>query len=169
MTHTEEAALVAAQMKEAKVSALALLREFVAQRPGLEFADYGDIYYYRQDYNFILKSKHIAEEGMRVLALSFSPDDVQRALVHKLWNSSERLHLIDLKEGRYKLQYHVGQYFPTEYRRAAASIAYTALWLLVREMQEREAENKDDVTGDTIRAWFRRNTSKAFINWFDLK
>jgi hypothetical protein len=169
MTHTEEAAIVAAQMKASKVTAFEMLCEFVAKRPGLEFADYGDIYFYRQDYNFILKSKHIAEEALRVLTLSFPADDVERALVYKLWTTGDRLELIDLKEGRYKLQYITGQYFPTEYRRAAASAAYGALWHLVREMQEREAENKEDVTGDTIRAWFRRNTSKAFINWFDLK
>ena len=41
-----------------QVNALELLTKFAYQRPGLDFADYGEIKYYRQDSREITKDLH---------------------------------------------------------------------------------------------------------------
>lgn len=104
--------------------ALALLDKFTAQRPGLDFANYGDVSAYRAEVRSITKDLHHYRALRQAIAYrTFSLDQ---------WNAafrafSGRLSLVRDGE-KFRLEYCTGQYFPTEYRRAACAVLASLLW-----------------------------------------
>jgi hypothetical protein len=120
--------------KQAIISALAA---WIKQRPGLEYGNYGDPVSYRAELRSIGKDLTHARallnyvescEGItgETLAYAFSAFSGRLS-----WDGA-------------KLNYCVGQYWPTEYRRAACGVLASAIFLYWR----------DDFQGDgfTIRA-----------------
>jgi hypothetical protein len=104
--------------------ALALLDKFTSQRPGLDFANYGDVSAYRQEVRGITKDLHQYRALRQAVAY--------RTFSIKQWQDafrafSGRLSLIK-KDGAYRLEYTTGQYFPTEYRCAACAVLASLLW-----------------------------------------
>jgi len=98
------------------------LTRFVNQRPGLNFADYGDRALYQRDY-----SQHCAKPKADFKALtnalawrdSLTADDLLQAI-----RQTNRLDMLD--DGT--LDYTPGQMGATEYRHAACSALARALW-----------------------------------------
>jgi hypothetical protein len=63
------------------------------------------------------------------------------------------------KPGEYRLDYCTGQYWPTEYRKAAAAVLAQALWNYHRD---------DTSTGDELRGKFRRMFGRGMqLAWFN--
>lgn len=131
-----------------QVNALELLTKFAYQRPGLDFADYGEIKYYRQDSREITKDLHDFCELLRLCNVYI--DNLADKVGEVLTNSNDRLTL----NGN-KLQYITGQYFPTEYRPACSRVLKAILWRYFATQYE---------TGNEVRAKFKNITSRRLYN-----
>lgn len=113
-------------MDTQKNDIIAALRRFIAQRPGLEPANYiGDWRdvegrrMYRAESRQITRDRHDAEALLRYVELS----GVDSMMLSSCLPSSGRL-----TWNGARLDYCTGQYFPTEYRVAAARALASALW-----------------------------------------
>lgn len=108
---------------QATTPTLDLLQKFVDQRPGLNFADYGDVRVYRNESAEITRDRSDFYELLRVALSLLSHAELEAKLTQRLTTSSDRL---TLENNR--LQYITGQYFPTEYRPAACRLLVSAIW-----------------------------------------
>lgn len=129
------------------------LTKFVNQRPGLEFANYGDVSIYRSESAEITRDRNDYFE-----LLSFAHmivPNLEQKITDYLTNTSGRLLLN--KDGN--LEYCTGQYFPTEYRPAANNVLRSVIWSELANTYE---------TGNDIRKAAKRNLSRRVIrNYFN--
>lgn len=134
-----------------RILIIAALWQWIGQRPGLDFANYGDVKSYRAELRSITRDLHDARRLLRdVETTNISADALKDALRRSY---SGRLSW----DGK-RLDYTTGQYWPTEYRRAACAVLASALWEHYREA---------DDTGDSIRARFRRMYGQGMARrWF---
>ena len=123
---------------------LDLLQKFVNQRPGLNFADYGEVRAYRNESAEITRDRSDFNELLRVALSLLSHAELEAKLTQRLTTSSERL---TLENNR--LQYITGQYFPTEYRPAACRLLVSIIWGEFQKNQTLE-------TGHDIRRAIRK-------------
>jgi hypothetical protein len=109
----------------------ALLRAFVAQRPGFEHGNYNTLSAYRADQRRAMNDKADA-----LALINAFPDEAARGF------------LTDVLKGRLslegdQLEYTAGQYYPTEYRAAVCRAVSDALRALSwAQSQERLAETR---------------------------
>jgi hypothetical protein len=135
---------------------IALLIKFTNQRPGLDPREYASWQEYRRYARGITRDRHDAL--ILLTAVAERPTAI-RYLREYLLNSGDRLTLIDNK-----INYCVGQYFPTEYRPAVSRACASALWKYWR----------DDVHGGTLEAGDIRDSarrtfrSKSIRSYFGL-
>lgn len=92
---------------------------FISQRPGLEFANYGDWTAFRQESASIGRDKKRAVKALQMAELV--PWDAV-AMKAAFSAFSGRLTPVIREDGALALDYCTGQYWPTEYRKAAASV-----------------------------------------------
>ena len=104
-----------------KYQVVKALRLWINQRPGLEFANYGDVSAYRAEQRSIAKDRVHARE---LLAYAASIEGVTAEMLIQPLTTGGRLTLGD--DGT--LSYCTGQYWPTEYRRAAAAAVASTIW-----------------------------------------
>lgn len=128
------------------------LYAWIAQRPGLDFNNYGDVKAYRAELRSISRDLSDAQTLLRYVAQSpsITGDDIaaafQRAFSGRLSWDGERL------------DYCTGQYWPTEYRAAVCAVLATVMWGYFREPES---------TGDSIRAAARRCFGRGLASrWF---
>ena len=148
-------------MDTRKETIIACLRKFIAQRPGLEFANYGDVALYRAEMRSITKDRHHAETMLASVAWrdSITADTILEASKHAF---SGRLTITEPTPGRFVLDYCTGQYWPTEYRRAVCSVLSSALWDYWRECGGAAS------TGDAIRKTAAAELSRSIAQrWFN--
>ena len=164
-----------AQEKQAIVAAL---YNWIKQRPGLEYGNYGEPTSYRAEIRSITKDLHDARLLLRHVELSsVTADQLKTAFrafsgrlsctVKPVYASGKVAvipgHVIGYTA---TLDYCTGQYWPTEYRRAAAAVCASALWDHYREGYAASAK-KDESPGDAIRRNFRREYGRNFQErWF---
>jgi hypothetical protein len=117
---------VVEQRGPTKSQILALLRAHIESRPGLEFCNYGDVAAYRSEQRRIARQKRDALTLLR--AVEWRDSLTAEHLIPGFRAFSGRLTLETLPDGRHKLDYCTGQYYPTEYRAAAAAVLASALW-----------------------------------------
>ncbi len=102
------------------------LRAFINKRPGMEFANYGCVSTYRSESRSITKDLHHA---LRLLGDIELRDSIT---AQDIINASETAFAgrlsIHCDNGQVRIAYCVGQYFPTEYRKAVAAVCASALW-----------------------------------------
>ncbi len=110
-----------------KETVISALRKFVAQRPGLEFGNYGNVKAYRAELRQITKDRHHAEKLLSAVAWrdSITAEQIIEAAKHAY---SGRLSLEPTDDGAVRIDYCTGQYFPTEYRRAVCAVLSSVLW-----------------------------------------
>ena len=130
---------------------------FINQRPGLDFADYGDWKVFRSESASIGRDKKRAAAAL--YAAELLPWD---AVVMKAAFSafSGRLTPVIREDGKLALDYCTGQYWPTEYRKAAASV----LESYVESMRPKRAPQPGD-SFNTISDLAAANTA-AGMRWF---
>jgi hypothetical protein len=139
-----------------RLAILQALRVFVRQRPGLEYGNYGDPVSYRAEVRSIGRDLRAAETLIRAVELSHMSGaellEGFRAYSGRLtWDGS-------------RLDYCVGQYWPTEYRRAVAAVCAAALWDYYYAASAAPGQS----AGDAIRARLRRQYGKRMQSrWFD--
>ena len=109
-----------------KAAILETLARFIASRPGLEWANYGDSTSYRADQRAIARDRRHAETLMAYVGRrpSITADDLMRAARDAY---SGRLTITESPEG-FRIDYCTGQYYPTEYRRATCAVLASAIW-----------------------------------------
>lgn len=141
------------------------LEHWIAQRPGLEFANYGDIANYRQEMRRITKQRHDAQTLL--LAVSNSAITGEELLAAFPRAFSGRLRCEQLPDGRVTFDYCTGQYWPTEYRAAACAVLAQALWEYHREDYAATATDPER-PGDAIHRNFKRRFGNRIASmWFD--
>jgi hypothetical protein len=136
---------------------LAALDKHVSQRPGLDYANYGDRTSYYGDLRPITRALGEYRTLARAVeqAAGITADDILEASKHAY---SGRLHFHANQYTRADgnpvlVSYCTGQYYPTEYRAAACSVLASVLWSYIRA-------SHPEYDGNQIRAHFRR--------WFGL-
>jgi hypothetical protein len=117
-------------MTATKDEIISLLHAFMEQRPGMEFANYGDVRSYRSESRSITRDLHDARTLLR--AVSWRESITAENLAAAFRAFSGRLTLTERK-GRPALDYCTGQYFPTEYRKAVCAVLASALWDYYRD------------------------------------
>jgi hypothetical protein len=133
---------------------------FVRQRPGLEFGNYGDVSAYRSEMRSITKDLHDYRALSRQVELS---GITAEQLLAAFRAYSGRLSINETDKGEVRLDYCTGQYFPTEYRRAACAVMAQALWDYKRD----NYPDGPDV-GLAIRKSFKREFGDSIANrWFN--
>lgn len=164
------------------------LHAWIAQRPGLDYANYGEPKSYNAEVRSITKDLREARTLLRAVELrdSITADDLLQAFPRAY---SGRLSISETtnKKGEKaaRLDYCTGQYWPTEYRRAACAVLASVLWTHVREHCMPEAEYEQHGTaedhpmqtvalydglsaGDYIRRHFKREFGLGIQRrWFD--
>lgn len=135
------------------------LRQFARQRPGLDYANYGDPASYRAEMRSITADLADAQTLLRRLELSSVSDETIRAAFSAF---SGRLTLTDGK-----LDYCTGQYWPTEYRKAVCAVAAAALWAHYRDSFAAAAKPGES-PGAAIRRQFRAEFGRGLASrWFN--
>ena len=140
-------------MKATQTTAAKLV-QFVNQRPGLEFAEYGDVKLYRSEMREITNDRSDFFE-LYALASRRLGNEFEAKLTEALKTGSGRL---TLKENG-ELKYCTGQYFPTEYRPAANRVLVGLIWA---DYSNEKDQNGNDVyaDGSAIRKAIKRNLSR---------
>ena len=140
---------------------LAALRAFIAQRSGIEYANYntGDWKASREafmgDYRPILRHGRHARTLLRYVELA---GITAQELLEASRAYSGRLQF-QAAEGGVRIEYTTGQYFPTEYRNAACAVLANAIW---------HHWHPDCKTCEEIRARARREFGRAIAStWFN--
>jgi hypothetical protein len=149
-------------MDTRKQTLIACLRKFIAQRPGLEFGNYGSLPAYRSEMRSITKDRHHAEAMLSSVAWrdSITADSILEASRHAF---SGRLAITEPTPGRFVLDYCTGQYWPTEYRRAVCSVLSSALWDYWRDCLAPDDPHKGDAIRKAAAAELSRSIARA---WF---
>lgn len=106
---------------------IAALSRFTSQRPGLDFANYGDARAYRSESASITRDLNHARE---LLAAVSWRDGISAADILAAARSaySGRISIEETETGGVRIGYCTGQYFPTEYRRAVCAVLASTLW-----------------------------------------
>jgi len=131
------------------------LHQWIAQRPGLEFGNYGDVSSYRAEMRSIGKDLQHARAMVNYVAWH---DSITAEMILDAAGSG-RLSIV-VKGDTVAINYVTGQYWPTEYRRAVCALMSSVIWAWLRE-------NCEYKTGDDIRKAARRELGQSIANrWF---
>ena len=156
---------------------------WISQRPGLEFANYGDLANYRQEARRITRQRRDAEALLRSCRWR---DGLTADMLREGFRAySGRLTLQEPENGEALLRYCTGQYWPTEYRAAACAVLSSALWAYTRDCCMPAARRIGDEygrdvypapgnpanlisAGDWLRLHFRREFGRRIADhWFN--
>ena len=133
------------------------LNRWIAQRPGLEFGNYGDVSSYRAEMRSIGKDLQHARAMVNYVAWH---DSITAEMIMSAADNGGRLTLT-VNGDKVRIDYVTGQYWPTEYRRAVCALMSSVIWAWLREHGNCE-------TGDDIRKAARRELGQSIANrWFE--
>lgn len=144
------------------MSTIEKLTKFVNQRPGLDFANYGEISAYRSESAEITRDR---TDYFELLSLAFSRiDSLNEVVTNYLKTSSGRLTMNDAGN----LEYCTGQYFPTEYRPAANRMLANLIFASYRDEIESNTPNNVYKDGNEISKAIKRRISRRIAkNYFN--
>lgn len=94
------------------------IAQFISSRPGFDFNNYGDIPAYRADVAEAGRQLNDARKLLRYVEMAGIP----------ITDANFRSFGGRLSFDGVKLDYCAGQYYPLEYRRAAAAVLASAIW-----------------------------------------
>jgi hypothetical protein len=135
---------------------LASLSYFIAQRPRLEFGNYGDFPTYNAEKKSITRDLKHAKILIDRVSMSSMPVDVLKEAFKTAYSGR-------LSWDGVELDYTAGQYWPTEYRKAVCAVCAQALWSWYGSDIPYDIENR----GDKIRYIFHRMFPRQIANkWF---
>lgn len=149
------------------------LRLFINSRSGMDWRDYGDARSYRSEQRSIIKDR---AQALTLLRAVEARDSISGDALHAAFRDAYSGRLsCDYADGRASLSYCTGQYYPTEYRRAACAVLASALWTYAREnITESRAGDAPGTQyrhagiGDALRAYFRREFGRSIASrWFN--
>ena len=144
-------------MTPTKEHLLSLLDAFVHQRSGMDPRNYGDFASYRSEQRRVTQdlNDYRAIRAVVTFADGITAEHLLEASKHAF---SGRLSFteVTLKDGTagVRIDYCPGQYFPTEYRRAACAVLASALWKHARRpenMPQQHETHQDFEVGHAMR------------------
>lgn len=139
-----------------KSTIIAALHKWIAQCPGLEFGNYGDVSSYRSEMRSITRDLHHARAMVNYVAWH---DSITTDMILDAADNGGRLTMATDGD-KVTINYVVGQYWPIEYRRAVCSLMARVIWHWMRE-------NGNYKTGDDIRKAARRELGASIARrWF---
>ena len=147
-----------------KQAIIGALYTFIGQRPGLEYGNYGEPVSYRAEVRAIGRDLTQARQLLRYVELraSITADDIIEASKRAY---SGRLTITATDDGKVAIDYCTGQYWPTEYRKAACAVLSQAIWDWTRTHCMPADTAKP---GDYLRAIFRREFGRGMASrWFN--
>lgn len=132
--------------KRERAAILTALDRWIRQRPGLDYANYGEPTSYRSELRSITRDGTEAKTLLQ--RVSYQPESIPLAVLREAFRAySGRLSWTwDAETGTGALSYVTGQYWPTEYRRAACAVLASALWTAA-------AANMPPVTAYRVASW----------------
>ena len=150
-------------MDTRKQNLLNCIKNFIGQRAGLEFGNYGEISSYRQEQRRITKDRHHAEALINAVAWrdSITADNIIEASKRAY---SGRLSIIETGDGAFRIEYCTGQYFPTEYRAAACAVLAQALWYAWRSECPKDHAKPGEYIRHQARCCFGRSIQKRWLD-----
>lgn len=153
-----------------KPALISTLEKWINQRPGLEPANYISGWNdsegrsaYRSESRSITRDLHHARELLRYVEArdSITAERILDACKH---NFSGRLSIEPDGDG-FSIDYCTGQYWPTEYRRAACAVLAGAVWGWLRDEC---IKSTDGMQADKIRKAAAREFSRPVARrWFN--
>lgn len=148
-------------MQTEKDQILDALSVWIRQRPQLEYGNYGCPTAYRSESRSITQDLHHARELLAYVSRrdSITADNLLEAARSAY---SGRLSFEKTPTG-YVIDYCTGQYWPTEYRRAACAVLVSAIWERMRDDLPAESDQKADRITKTARREFSRSVAQR---WF---
>ena len=136
---------------------IAALHKWIAQRPGLEFGNYGDVSAYRSEMRSITRDLHHARAMLNYVAWH---DSITADMILDAADNGGRLTMA-ADGDKVTIDYVTGQYWPTEYRRAVCSLMATVIWHWIR------SNMRYGCAGDDIRKVARREMGASIARrWF---
>lgn len=152
-----------------KGAILLAITAWLAQRPGLEFGNYGTRANYQSESRKITRQRNDALHLLRSVRNSgITADDLKRAFIHA-FSGRLTVKTVQESETRYsaEIDYCTGQYWPTEYRAAVCAVLSSALWTYIRDSLPESPPGKPS-KGDNLRDYFRcefgNRIAKAWFN-----
>ena len=136
------------------------LVNFANTRPGLEFANYGDLKAYRADARGITRDMHAVRELASIARYTCADAEVLQAADG---GRVEITSYADENGAGYRVSYCAGQYYPVEYRAAVARVLASALWRAIA----REVGERPDACSQIrrrLRAELSRSTYRRFFS-----
>jgi len=140
------------------MTVLHALVDFANTRPGLDFANYGDIRAYRADARSITRDLHAVRELASIARYECADDDIIEATRGGRVTLTHRTH--DNGAG-WQVEYCAGQYYPVEYRAAVARVLASAVWRAIA----RQVGDRPDAC-DQIRRRLRHELSRSTYRRF---
>lgn len=166
---TETAIATPAPANAERDQILSVLRAFINSRPGLDPRNYGDVSTYRAESRAITKDRDHALTLLQYVTWTSIDAAALRAAFRDAY--SGRLSIGTDAKGRMCLDYCTGQYYPTEYRRAACAVLASAIWAYWRDhcMPEQYGYGEGKFRpGDYLRAKARAEFGRAITGrWFN--
>ena len=144
-----------------KYQIIAGLHNWINQRPGLEFGNYGDVSAYRAEMRKITRARADARQLLRFIELrdSITADNLIHAAQHAYSGRLSITQTMGTAGEVVKIDYCTGQYWPTEYRSAVCAVLASAIWGWLRQ---------PDSTGDSIRKAARLEFGRGLASrWFN--
>lgn len=149
--------------RDIKPQLIQALRIWVAQRPGLEYGNYGNVSSYRSEIRSIGKDLQHARKLIDYVAWH---DSITAQMILDAANSG-RLS-IKVEGDRVRVDYCTGQYWPTEYRPAVCRLLSSVIWHWISANMPKGQLVHNSETGCTferyegLRAgdWIRRQASR---------
>lgn len=141
-----------------QINTINLCRAFIAKRPSLDARDYMRGPFDRDGRASLLSDSRRITQQLNDARALLRFCEIYSADINAQLNTGNRLHF----DANGALEYHVGQYWPTEYRAAVARTAASAIWAYWRD-ECGDAYN----TGDKLRARARREFGRGIASrWF---
>lgn len=110
---------------------LAALRAHIESRPGIEPGNYASWRDYRSESRAVTRDLHTARRLLGEVGRHESIGEAELRAAFRAF--SGRLTLTDRPDGSVAIDYCTGQYYPTEYRKAACAVLASALWDWMRD------------------------------------
>ena len=151
----ETVAIEGKPMHDLKPQLIQALRAWVAQRPGLEFGNYGDLSAYRSEVRSIGKDLQHARKLIDYVAWH---DSISAEMILDAAKSG-RLSIV-VEGDKVRIDYCTGQYWYTEYRPAVCRLLSSVIWYWMRANDPRRS-------GEMIRKTARRELGASIARrWF---
>ena len=142
-------------MRDLKTNIIQALRAWVAQRPGLDYRNYGDWSAYRAEVRSIGKDLQDARKLIDYIAWH---DSITAEMLLDAAKSGRLSIVVDGESVR--IYYFTGQYWPTEYRPAVCRLISSVIWYWMRA-------NDPQRSGEMIRKTASRELGTSIAQrWF---